>query len=89
LRDSRLQDAVFLLAGHTDAVGGEDYNQKLSERRAEAVKGYLVEKFHLSTQNVTTAGYGKRMLKNKTDSSAAENRRVQVTNLATANEAKR
>jgi len=89
LRDSRLQDAVFLLAGHTDAVGGEDYNQKLSERRAEAVKGYLVEKFHLSTENVTTAGYGKRMLKNKTDSSAAENRRVQVTNLATANVAKR
>ena len=53
------------------------------------MKGYLVEKFHFSTENVTTAGYGKRMLKNKTDSSAAENRRVQVTNLATANEAKR
>jgi outer membrane protein OmpA-like peptidoglycan-associated protein len=89
LRDSQLQDAVFLLAGHTDTVGGEDYNQKLSERRAEAVKGYLVEKFQLSTEKVTTAGYGKRMPKKNTDPSAAENRRVQVTNLATANEAKR
>jgi outer membrane protein OmpA-like peptidoglycan-associated protein len=89
LRNSQLQGTVELLAGHTDGVGSEDFNQKLSERRAEAVKRYLVERFQLSADNLVTAGYGKRLLKNKSDLSAGENRRVQITNLASTNEVKR
>ena len=89
LQSSQLQDTQMLVAGHTDAVGDEDYNQKLSERRAEAVKAYLVEKFQVPAENLTTVGYGKRRLKNRADPSADENRRVQIANLASANEAKR
>jgi len=88
LRNARLQDAVVLLSGHTDARGSDEYNQKLSERRAEAVQKYLVEKFRVPAANLTTAGYGKRQLKNASDGSAAENRRVQIVNLGATSEAR-
>ena len=78
-----------MLSGHTDAKGSDDYNQKLSERRAEAVKKYLVEKLKLSPDNLTTAGYGRRDLKNKDNPFAAENRRVQIVNLSSVNQAQR
>jgi outer membrane protein OmpA-like peptidoglycan-associated protein len=83
LRNARLQDAVMLLSGHTDARGSDYYNQELSERRAEAVRTYLVEKFHIPLEGLTTAGFGKRQLKNTNDPSAAENRRVQIVNMGT------
>ncbi len=70
-----------MLAGHTDAKGGETYNQGLSERRAEAVKNYLQEK-HGIDGSVLTAGYGKSQLKNTANPFAPENRRVQVINAA-------
>jgi outer membrane protein OmpA-like peptidoglycan-associated protein len=89
LRNAKLQDAVILLSGHTDARGSDDYNQKLSERRAESVRSYLKEKFGVSVENLTTAGYGKKSLKNTGDPYAAENRRVQIVNMGTANTAKR
>jgi outer membrane protein OmpA-like peptidoglycan-associated protein len=83
LRNARLQDATMLLSGHTDARGSDEFNQKLSEQRAEAVRTYLVEKFRIPKENLSTAGYGKRQLKNASDPSAAENRRVQIVNLGT------
>jgi outer membrane protein OmpA-like peptidoglycan-associated protein len=88
LRNARLQDSVMLLSGHTDARGSDDYNQKLSERRAEAVRNYLTEKFGIQTQNLTTAGYGRKSLRNTSDPYAAENRRVQIVNMGTASAAK-
>jgi outer membrane protein OmpA-like peptidoglycan-associated protein len=76
-----LKGDVFLVAGHTDAKGDDSYNQKLSQRRAEAVKKFLVRKFKISPKDLVTVGYGKDQLKNKDDPFAAENRRVQIVNL--------
>lgn len=45
LTNPDLKGSTFLLAGYTDAAGSDSYNQSLSERRADAVKTYLVEKF--------------------------------------------
>ena len=82
LSDPDLKGSTFVLAGHTDAVGGEEFNQDLSNRRSDAVKRYLMEKFGLTPDNLVTAGYGKSRLKNKNNPSAPENRRVEVVNMA-------
>jgi outer membrane protein OmpA-like peptidoglycan-associated protein len=82
LTSQDLAGSVVMLGGHTDAKGGEDYNQGLSERRAETVKKFLVDTYHIPAQNLISAGYGKRDLKNATDPFAAENRRVQIVNMA-------
>jgi outer membrane protein OmpA-like peptidoglycan-associated protein len=82
LSDPALKGSTFVLAGHTDAVGGEEFNQDLSNRRADTVKRYLTEKFGLVPDNLVTAGYGKSRLKNKDKPSAPENRRVEVVNMA-------
>jgi outer membrane protein OmpA-like peptidoglycan-associated protein len=82
LSDPALKGSTIALAGHTDASGSEDVNQSLSERRADAVKEYLVDKFHLSPENLVTAGYGKTRLKDKDHPRAPENRRVEIVNMA-------
>lgn len=82
LTSADLQGDTILLGGHTDAKGSDSYNQKLSERRAQAVKQYLVAKFRIPEQNLVTVGYGEEQLKNKADPNSAENRRVEITNLA-------
>ena len=71
-----------MLGGHTDAKGGDDYNQSLSERRAETVKKFLADNYHVSADTMISTGYGKRELKNATDPFAPENRRVQIVNMA-------
>jgi outer membrane protein OmpA-like peptidoglycan-associated protein len=81
LSNPELKGGVFLVAGHTDGKGGDEYNQALSERRAEAIKRYLVQKFGLGAENLVTAGYGKTQLKNNGNPFADENRRVQVVNM--------
>jgi outer membrane protein OmpA-like peptidoglycan-associated protein len=87
LRNPGLESSVVVLSGHTDAKGSDDYNQDLSERRAQAVKKYLVETLKISPDNLSTAGYGRRNLKNKTEPFASENRRVQIVNLGATNQA--
>jgi outer membrane protein OmpA-like peptidoglycan-associated protein len=82
LTDPSLKGSTFVLAGHTDAVGGEEYNLDLSNRRADAVKRYLMDKFGLASSNLVTAGYGKMRLKNSGRPTAPENRRVEVVNMA-------
>jgi len=89
LKSSRLENSVVVLSGHTDGKGGDEYNQKLSERRSEAVKKYLVEKLKISPDNLSTVGYGKRDLKNKSEPYAAENRRVEIVNMGATNQAAR
>ncbi|MDC7784635.1 OmpA family protein [Rhodoplanes sp. TEM] len=76
-----LRGGTFLLGGHTDAKGGEEYNQKLSERRAASVKRFLLEKFQIPEESLVTAGYGKEQLKKPDQPFAGENRRVQIVNL--------
>jgi outer membrane protein OmpA-like peptidoglycan-associated protein len=89
LTNPSLQGAVFLLSGHTDAKGGQEYNQQLSERRAQSVRAFLAQNFSIPDDSLVATGYGKERLKNPANPFAAENRRVQVTNLQTKQEAGR
>ena len=82
LTNPDLKGSTFLVAGHTDAAGGEAYNQDLSERRADAIKRYLTDKFGIAGTDLVTVGYGKTKLKNQGEPLAEENRRVQVVNMA-------
>ena len=88
LASKDLKDGVFLVAGHTDAKGTEEYNQGLSERRAEAIKRYLIDHYGLQGENLVAVGYGKTQLKNTSDPLAEENRRVQVVNMESSKEAR-
>lgn len=81
LSNPALANQTFVIAGHTDAKGTDAANQKLSERRAEAVKRYLVQQYKLPAANLIAVGYGKSRLKNEADPTGAENRRVQAVNL--------
>jgi outer membrane protein OmpA-like peptidoglycan-associated protein len=65
LSDPRLENATILIGAHTDARGSDKYNQKLSERRAEAVRGYLVDKLKIPADNLSTAGCGNVTLRTK------------------------
>ena len=82
LTDSSLKGNTFILGGYADGRGRAAYNQELSERRADAVKRYLIEKFDIPAKDLVTAGYGSTHFKNPDDPFAAENRRVAVTNMA-------
>lgn len=84
LTNPDLKGTTFVLAGHTDAKGGDQYNQDLSERRADTLKKYLMSKFGLAAADLVTVGYGKSKLKNPADPTADENRRVQVVNMASS-----
>jgi OmpA-OmpF porin, OOP family len=70
---------VIIAVGHTDSVGTDAYNQKLSVRRAEAVKGYLVSK-GIEKNRVYTEGKGEKqpVADNKTAEGRAKNRRVEI-----------
>ncbi|HEY6871953.1 MAG TPA: OmpA family protein [Geobacteraceae bacterium] len=67
-----------LVEGHTDNVGTADYNMKLSQRRAESVVDYLVEKFGIERSRLSAKGYGetRRIAYNTTPEGRAQNRRV-------------
>ena len=79
---SGMKDTVFLIAGHTDGVGGTAFNQRLSERRAGTVKRFLVANYGIPAADLVTVGYGKSRLKDPANPAAAVNRRVQVANLS-------
>jgi outer membrane protein OmpA-like peptidoglycan-associated protein len=81
LKDDSLKGASIMVAGHTDAKGRSEFNQSLSERRAESVRKYLSEKFDLPEADVTVVGYGAERLKDQGSPYASVNRRVQIVNL--------
>jgi outer membrane protein OmpA-like peptidoglycan-associated protein len=81
LSNPDLKGSTFIVAGHTDAAGGETYNQDLSERRADSIKRYLVDKFGIAGPDLVTVGYGKTKLKDSANPLADANRRVQVVNM--------
>jgi OOP family OmpA-OmpF porin len=70
---------VIIAVGHTDDVGSDTYNQKLSVRRAEAVKAYLVSK-GIEKNRIYTEGKGEKqpVADNKTKEGRAKNRRVEI-----------
>lgn len=72
------------LEGHTDSIGTDQYNQALSERRAEATSKYLIKKGSVAAQRISSVGYGesKPAASNKTSNGRAKNRRVEILILA-------
>jgi outer membrane protein OmpA-like peptidoglycan-associated protein len=83
LSDPQLKGSTFVVAGHTDGIGSEPFNQDLSERRADTIKRYLVEKYQIPASDLVTVGYGKTRLKDAANPADAINRRVQVVNTQT------
>lgn len=69
---------VFLVEGHTDAVGSDGYNLDLSKRRAESVKQALTTYYNIDSRNIATAGYGEEFLRVQTPDEEPENRRVTI-----------
>jgi outer membrane protein OmpA-like peptidoglycan-associated protein len=69
---------VYLIEGHTDAVGNEDDNLSLSDRRAQAVTEVLTEEFGVPPENMTPQGYGEQNLKVPTQGPDERNRYVSV-----------
>ena len=74
----RNPDEMFLIEGHTDAVGSDIDNLSLSDRRAESVAIILSDTFRVPPENLTTQGYGEQYLKVPTEGPSRENRRVAV-----------
>jgi outer membrane protein OmpA-like peptidoglycan-associated protein len=72
---------VFLIEGHTDAVGSDGYNLKLSKARAEAVKRTLAQYYLIPAKNLQTVGLGERYLKIPTADPEPENRRVSISRI--------
>jgi outer membrane protein OmpA-like peptidoglycan-associated protein len=72
-------EVKIVVEGHTDSVGSDGYNMKLSRRRADAVKRYLVE-HGIAASRITTEGFGKRqpVASNATAEGRAQNRRVEI-----------
>jgi outer membrane protein OmpA-like peptidoglycan-associated protein len=83
LTDVNLKGSTFVVAGHTDAIGSEGYNQDLSERRADTIKRYLIEKFGIAGTDLVTVGYGKSRPKDPNAPMDPINRRVEVVNMDT------
>jgi outer membrane protein OmpA-like peptidoglycan-associated protein len=83
LSNASLKGSTFVVAGHTDAMGGEAYNQDLSERRADTIKKYLTDKYGIVGSNLVTVGYGKTQPKDPNAPMDPANRRVQVVNMDT------
>lgn len=69
----------FTVAGHTDAVGSESYNQSLSERRAAAVGAYLAQKHAFSRDMMQVEGYGESRLSSDVSPDASRQRRVEIS----------
>jgi outer membrane protein OmpA-like peptidoglycan-associated protein len=69
--------------GHTDGIGSDTYNQRLSQRRAESVKRYLVQHFHIPADRLVVKGLGESnpIATNDTPEGREKNRRVEVVNL--------
>jgi hypothetical protein len=83
LSNPSLRGTAIVVAGHTDAVGGETYNQDLSERRADTIKRYLTEKYGINGTDLVTVGYGKTKPIDPNAPMDPANRRVQVVNMET------
>jgi OmpA-OmpF porin, OOP family len=73
-------NANVKIEGHTDSIGTEKYNLRLSERRANAVANYLIENGAVKKSDISSTGYGKTrpIADNKTAKGRAENRRAEI-----------
>lgn len=81
LKDPRLARYRFMIAGHTDAVGSDDYNQRLSEKRANAVRDHLISSHGVAGTRLDAKGHGESQLLDTANPRSGANRRVQIVNL--------
>ena len=72
-----------MIEGHTDSIGSDSYNRRLSERRAESIKRYLLQHFPIELDRLVVKGYGKSkpIASNDTPDGRDKNRRVEIVNL--------
>jgi OmpA-OmpF porin, OOP family len=75
---TRNPSEVFLIEGHTDAVGNDTDNLSLSDRRAESAATLLTQQFGVPAENLVSQGYGSQYLKEQTTGPSLINRRVTV-----------
>jgi outer membrane protein OmpA-like peptidoglycan-associated protein len=80
LTDPRLINVNIIINGHTDDVGTIEYNLELSQRRAEAVRQYLITHYGIDSSRLTAKGYGKSQLLLPSDPTNGINRRVSFLN---------
>jgi outer membrane protein OmpA-like peptidoglycan-associated protein len=80
-------DMAFRIEGHTDSRGEPGYNMQLSEKRAKAVKDYLIESFSVATNRLQTIGHGeeKPLNSNSSEAELALNRRVEIVRMTADN----
>ena len=79
LQSAQLGPGEFLIEGHTDAVGAPENNRQLSERRAQAVKDFLVSQYKVSPQVIAVSGIGAQHLKDAANPGSEANRRVEFS----------
>lgn len=82
LNRDALKNSTIVIGGHTDRKGTPEYNQTLSDRRAQAVVRYLAEHHKIDPGRILATGYGFRKLKMPDQPFADANRRVQIVNAA-------
>jgi outer membrane protein OmpA-like peptidoglycan-associated protein len=70
----------LIIEGHTDSHGGDDFNQKLSQERAESVQQYMINAMRIPTYRLIATGYGETrpVASNETESGRARNRRIDI-----------
>ena len=80
---NKYPDVNMALEGHTDSIGTDEYNQRLSQRRVNSVKNYIVEKFNIDGKRIQATGYGesKPIADNSTDEGRQKNRRVEAVSI--------
>ena len=83
LKVQKLARLDFLIGGHTDAVGSDQYNDRLSEQRAHSVRQYLVERRGIEPHRLLEKGFGESRLLDPEHPTNGVNRRVQIITLAT------
>lgn len=81
LSSGDLSGLKYRIEGHTDAVGGDQFNIDLSRRRADAVKNYLLKQFNISSASIEIEGRGKNELADVSNPASEANRRVRIVRL--------
>ena len=80
LKGKELYESRFLVNGHTDSKGSDDYNVELSQRRADAVVQYMTDEHGIDAARLKAIGFGESALKDANAGEAAANRRVEIIN---------
>lgn len=78
LSSPEIGSAEYLVVGHTDASGSAQYNQILSERRAEAVRTHLLKNYPITAERLVAIGLGETQLRSPSEPNAGVNRRVEI-----------